>query len=368
VGIIEVETKAAVALFRVTEFTFGPEASNTTSRSVHMSFFSADGGAILVDNLNGKAMERINLSRTADGTITNAVFDRSATVGLGQNMAVATPANYFSGKNAFGFDLIGGITGDYAMADLGDLTPNGVCKENGCVSGANGASGGRGNNLPICPIASSEGLLYATLAGGGMFVLDSTKTPMTILAEYGNQLIYGAGCGGVETGGKMYINSGVSASAAGATQSMFALWQLDDTSFRSSSPNAENQPAPVLVYEDETTNTLTGGNQNGVSIIAVPGQVPGLTTRRDSHGMAVTPQNGKYVHVGDRVQNVMEVFDTSNFDRSNYDLTEGEACKNRAITDAGTAFPLNDPTPDLFEATPDGKYMMVAFRGPFPVR
>ena len=27
----------------------------------------------------------------------------------------------------------------------------------------------------------------------------------------------------------------------------------------------------------------------------------------------------------------------------------------------------NDPAPDLFERTPDGKYLMVAFRGPAPV-
>ena len=29
--------------------------------------------------------------------------------------------------------------------------------------------------------------------------------------------------------------------------------------------------------------------------------------------------------------------------------------------------PLNDPAPDLMEVTPDGRYIMVAFRGPAPV-
>jgi len=200
-----------------------------------------------------------------------------------------------------------------------------------------------------------------------MLILDSTKTPMSIVGEYGNQVVYGAGCGGVETRGKIYTNSGVSASGAGATQSMFALWEFDDGNYLSGM-NAENEPAPVLVYQDDVTNTLTGGNLAGTKVADESGQIPGLTTRRDSHGAAVTLINSMYVHVVDRIQNVVEVFKTSNFDRGTYSLMEGEACKNRAITDAGVDFPLNDPAPDLFEATPDGKYMMIAFRGPAPVR
>ena len=39
--------------------------------------------------------------------------------------------------------MIGGIVGDYANADFGDLTPNGVCKENGCNDGIDGAMRGR---------------------------------------------------------------------------------------------------------------------------------------------------------------------------------------------------------------------------------
>lgn len=371
-GIIDTQTKEAVALFRVTEYTYGSTA--TTTRSVHMSFWNADGTAILVANLHGKAIERINITRDSSDTITNAVFDRSASLGLGQSQSVATSATYFTGANAFGNNLVGGLVGAYSNADLGDLTPNGVCKENGCSSGSNGAAGGRGNNLPICPIPSSQGLVYATLAGGGLLILDSTTTPMQIKGEYGNNKVYGAGCGGVETAGKMYTNAGVSASAAGETQSMFGVWQFDDSNYLGATVNAENTPDPVLVYEDASTNTLTGGNMNGASATDMTGQLPGTTTRRDSHGAAATT-NSKFLHVVDRIQNVMEVFDTTTFARSTYSLTTqsgavGDAnmggCFSRSVTDGG-ALPLNDPAPDLFERTPDGKYMMIALRGPAPV-
>jgi len=89
------------------------------------------------------------------------------------------------------------------------VTPNGVCKENGCSTGSDGSAGGRTNNLPICPIPSSTGLIYTTLAGGGLFVVDGTTTPMTIKGEYGQNVVFGAGCGGIETAGdKIYTNTG----------------------------------------------------------------------------------------------------------------------------------------------------------------
>lgn len=366
IGIIDVQTKEAVALFRVTEFEFGPDNSRATSRSVHMSFWTPKGDAILIANLHGKAVERINIARDEEGKITAAVFDKSGTIGLGQGMVVKTPASFFTGPNAWGNDLIGGITGSYDDADLGDLTPNGVCKENGCAQGQNGAQGGRANNLPICPISSSNGLLYTTLAGGGLLVMDTSTTPITIRGEYGNNIVYGAGCGGVETRGKMYLDSGISASGAGATQSMFAVWEFDDRDFLTGVINKENEPVPEAVYEDEG-NTLTLGNQVGTKTSDESGQLPCLTSRRDSHGAAADPTNGMYVHVADRIQNVVEVFQTSNFARTTYSLTESGACGFRNVADDTSGLIWNDPAPDLMEASPDGKYLVIAFRGPAPV-
>ncbi|KAG7337184.1 hypothetical protein IV203_017387 [Nitzschia inconspicua] len=103
------------------------------------------------------------------------------------------------------------------------------------------------------------------------------------------------------------------------------------------------------------------------------GQLPGVSTRRDSHGMAVT---GNYIHVVDRIQNVIETFHVHTYERSTYDVvsisgTAGRTgaaskCYQRSILDDINLI-LNDPAPDLLETTPDDKYLMVAFRGPVPV-
>jgi hypothetical protein len=108
------------------------------------------------------------------------MFDTNASLGLGKNMTVVEKATYFAGINAYGKALIGGVIGNYEIAAL---TPNSKCKENGC-NGAIGAAGGRLNNLPVCPIPSSQGnLLYITLSGGGLLIGKTDTTPMTLVAD-----------------------------------------------------------------------------------------------------------------------------------------------------------------------------------------
>eukprot|EP00977_Amphora_coffeiformis_P014490 scaffold4060_cov190-Amphora_coffeaeformis.AAC.24 len=368
-GIIDTETKEAIGLFRATSFNFG----GTTDRSIHMSFWTTDGSAVIIANLHGKAIERIDVTRDKEKKIIGLKFNTAASVGLSKSMSVNEEATYFVGNNAFGRPLIGGIVGSYANADLNDLTPSGVCKETGC-SGTPAAAGGRTNNLPICPIPSSNGLVYVTLAGGGLFILDSSTTPMRIVGEYGQAIVYGAGCGGIQTDNKVYINSGVSASGAGFDQSMFALYEFDDSKY-SQGNQGENNPMPIRVFQD-AGNTKSGGNVEPASLDSNDsGQLPGLTTRRDSHG-AWTTLDGSHVHVVDRLQNVVEVFDTETYERTTYDLTSmngktgrsgpAGACFTRSVKD-DPLLPLNDPAPDLFEITPDGKFFAVAFRGPVPV-
>lgn len=363
VGIIDTRRKEAIALFRVTGSNVG---SNATARSVHMSFWSDDGSAILIANLNGKILERIDVTRSSSGRITDAALNLSAALGVGKSMVVTAPATVFKGNNQNGRALLGRITGNYDAADLADLTPGGSCKENGCVSGDDGAMGGRPNNLIICPITSDNNNAYVTMAGGGLLVANIEATPMTIVGEYGNQQINGAGCGGIQAGDQMWLNAGVSASGAGATWSTFTVYRLDDTQFG----GGAGQPAVELVYADEG-NTATGGNASGEAANN-SGQLPGQTTRRDSHGMDVTV-DGAYMHVVDRIQNVMEVFDTQTLARTTYDLTSADGqgtgeggCAAYSVSD-DFGLPGNDAAPDLMEHTPDGKYMMVAFRGPAPV-
>lgn len=365
VGIIDTRTKEAIALFRVSASNAG---SNPETRSVHMSFWNSDGSAILIANLHGKLLERIDVFRNGNGKIKQLVFNKSATLGVGKGMTITDEATVFHGKNANNRKMIGSVSGEYNSVALGDLTPNGYCKENGC-NGDTVVEGGRPNNLIICPIVSESQKAYITMAGGGLLVADTLATPMQIVGEYNQQNINGAGCGGVETGNLMWLNAGVSASGAGATQSTFTMYTLDDSGF-SNIPNPVNSPAPTTIYKDGG-NTATNGHLIGPAADS-SGQIPGQTTRRDAHG-AIETRDNAYVHNVDRIQNNVEVFDTTTFARSTYDLTSADGqgnghgpCMSKSVLD-DNALPLNDPAPDLMDNTPDGKYLVIALRGPAPV-
>lgn len=371
VGVIDTETKEAVGLFRAT-------ATNLpTPRSVHMSNWSPDGSSIIVANLHGKTIERIDVSRNTQNKIIALEFNTNASVYLGKDFGLTEPASFFKGENAFGRPLLGSIIGNYEDADTDDLTPSGVCKESGCTvpTAKEPLGGSRTNNVPICPITSSNNNGYVTLGGGGLFVVKLNTTPMKIIGEYGNAVINGAGCGGVQNKNLMFLNTGVSAGGSGFDQSTFGLYALDDAKFSTSSPPMQNTPMPIQVFKDPT-NTNTIGNVDGTRIEDETGQLPAMTTRRDSHGAGATI-DGKFVHVFDRIQNVVEVFSTKTLLRVNtYDLVskDGQSgrdgpsgpCLGNSVTD-DAGLPLNDPTPDILEVTPDGKYFAVAFRGPKPV-
>lgn len=377
VGIMDGATKEAVALFRVTETTSG--------QRVHMSFWNSDGSALLIANLNGKVLERIDVSRDKHGAITKVEFNTNASLGVGKDLAVINPAKVYRGLNAHGNAMIGSIVGSYDTADLGDLTPAGKCRENGCSSAVDGDYGGRPNNVIICPIVSDSDHAYITFGSGGLLVADTATTPMRIVGEYGQQMINGAGCGGVQVKSDMWLNAGVSASeapGAGNVQSTFSIYRINDAAF--DSVQGENHPAPEVLYKDSSAtdgnaaNTATIGNVEGDPNPNGTGQKPGITTRRDSHGMART-LSGKYVHTVDRIQNTVEVINTRNLRRYTYDLTSENgrgrgvgACARASVTyESGAtgdlALPPNDPAPDLIENTPDGKFLAVALRGPIPV-
>jgi len=214
------------------------------------------------------------------------------------------------------------------------------------------------------------------MAGGGLLIAEIAQTPMKIVGEYGNAVVYGAGCGGVQhLDGPMFMNAGVSAGDTGATQSMFAILAFDDSKYPLPNKlyNLQNEPMPTLVFQDKG-NTATLGNVEGLTENTT-GQKPFSTTRRDSHGMTQTI-DGKYIHAVDRIQNMIEVFDTKTYARTSYDLVsstgengrQGPAgvCYRRSILD-DPLLALNDPAPDLMDITPDGKYLAIAFRGPVPV-
>jgi|GEM_PF-1307693 hypothetical protein len=370
VGIMDGDTKEAVALFRVT--------STNTGNTMHMTFWSRSGDAIYIANLGGRALERIDIERDADGNITKATMNRSATLPIGRAPGVTDEATAFTGNNAQGNPLVSAVAGDYVPSAFSQLTPAGFCKENGCADGPDAPDGGRPNTVIVCPIASKNDNVYITLGGGGLLVADGKQTPMTIVAEYANQHFNGAGCGGVQVGDRIWLNAGASASGAGATQSTFTMYTIDDSAI--TGVMAPNLPTPNEVYKDtddtdgNAANTATIGNQIGPASNNT-GQLPGITTRRDAHGMTRTV-DGAYIHNVDRVQNIVEVFSTTPGTEervATYDLTSADgqgngkgACGKKSVTD-DPGLPGNDPAPDLMYTDPNGEFLVFAARGPIPV-
>jgi hypothetical protein len=360
VGIVDGVTKQAIALFRVTQGNAGLAGDG---RSLHMSFWNQDGSALLLANLHGRILERIDITRDADGKITNANFNIDASLNVGPELfSIDDEATAFTGPG-----MVSTVSGDYANADLGGMTPGGAARQ--------GAE--RPNNVIICPIVSDSDNVYITFGGGGLLVADSTNTPMNITAEYDQATVNGAGCGGVQSGDYVYLNAGVSASGAGATQSTMTIYAINDSEIAAGNGGV-NTPAPILVYRDtddtdgNAANTATIGATEG-DLANLTGQIPGVSTRRDAHGMAIT-LDGRYIHQNDRVQNVVEVIDTASMSRvGTYDLTSANGqgsgtgpCAASSVSD-DPDLPVNDPAPDLMGVTPDGKYIVVANRGPAPV-
>ncbi len=391
VGIMDGNTKEAIALWQVSM-----SGASAGGRSVHMSFWNKDGSALFVANLHGRIIERVDITRDASGTITGADLNRAAafSAAAGAKAPVLENSHAYSGTNANGNALISTVSGAYSAAAFGDTTPNGVCKENGaCAAGIlDGAQGGRPGGVIICPIVSDTGMGYLTFGAGGMLVVDTNATPMKLVAEYGNNSVNGAGCGGVHVGDNVWLDGGVSAVGAGAPRSTFTVYTVNDTIISQAAANgtllAQNFPPINTVFKDPNNTAPSGNvlNPDGSATNApadnLTGQVPGITTRRDGHGMIETLDD-RYVHVVDRIQNTMDVFSTQTLQRvGGYDLVSADGqsgragtagpCEAAGVTDgatvsSGNALVTNDPAPDLMGVTPDGKYIVVALRGPTPV-
>jgi hypothetical protein len=267
--ILDAATRAPLACFQTAAGAGG-------ARQAHASFPAPDDSYILVANQNGKQLERI----LTDYTTNTFTYDAAATRSL---------------------------TGAC-------ITPNGVACE---------LAGVRPDNAPICPIIDSTSQLgFVTLRGGGLFVVDATTSPISILAEYDMATVHGNGCGGAEAGGSMYVNSG---GGTPANLSEFDVYRFPLTGY--SAANPPNTPAPALLYSDDATPD------------------------RDSHGMVLS-KHGRYVWVADRDLDVIEVFDTATGSRVNTINLQG-------IT--------TDLSLDLGDISPSGNRVFFSTRGPNPL-
>jgi hypothetical protein len=274
VAILDARSREPVACFRMSEGAGG-------ARQAHAAFPTADGRHILVANQNGKLLERIDTDWTA-GTFRH---NPEATL-----------------------DLAGGTTPTGALREDAELRPD---------------------NAPICPVLDTGGgLAWVTLRGGGLFVVDVRATPMRIVAEYDRQTVKGNGCGGVEAGGAMFVNSGgAPVNLGGEPHPVLHLHGFDVYRFPLSGYDPElgpNRPAPALVFTAEGA--------------------------RDSHGMV---EVGGHLWVMDRHMDVAEIFrvDTGEHLRT--------VSLNGALTD--------NAAPDLVDRSPDGRLLVVALRGPTPL-
>lgn len=271
--VLDAATRAPVECLRTTE--------SPTGRQAHAAFPASDGSYILVANQNGKRLERIDSDFKA-GRFTHNV---EATLDLA---TCTTP----SGKPCQAADL-------------------------------------RPDNAPICPVISSESdLAFVTLRGGGMLVVDPRPTPMRIVAEYDMQTVHGNGCGGLQLGDNLYVNSG---GRPGPMEHLhvygFDVYRFGLGEFRTAKAATVNQPAAKVVY-----------------------QVDGP---HDSHGMVLTGKNGRHLWVFDRHADTAEVFATADDRHVATIALNGKLTENAA--------------PDLSDISPSGDLVFVALRGPTPL-
>ena len=276
VVVFEGESKTPVACLETT-------IGSTGTRQAHAAYPSPDGSFILVANQNGKRLERID-------------------------------ANFAT--NTF-------IHNPDATLDLATCkTPSGQACEHPDL---------RPINWPICSaVDSSSRLGFITLRGGGLFVVDPRATPMTILAAYDKATVKGNGCGAIEVGGHMYVNSGGSpVNVSSSDPHHPALYGFDVYRFPLHGYSAlalPNTPAPTLLL-----------SKSGMA---------------DSHGIA-SVWFGRHLWALDRHGNVAEILDTFT---------------GRWVETIELAGGLSDdPAPDLVDRSPLGDRLFVALRGSVPL-
>jgi hypothetical protein len=262
---------------------FETTVGSTGTRQAHAAFAAPDGSFIIIANQNGKRLERID----ANFTTNTFVHNPAATLDL---LTCTTPGGH-------------------------------PCEDPNL----------RPINWPICPVIdASSRLSFVTLRGGGLFVVDAKATPMAIVGEYDRSSVKGNGCGGIQVGGDMYMNSGGSpVNVSGTDPHHPSLYGFDVYKFSVSeyaTPTPPNTPAPAVVL-----------SKGGMS---------------DSHGTTVT-RNNRYLWVMDRHENVAEIIDLRSGQWVNTVSLFGEVS--------------GDPAPDLVDRSPSGNRLFVALRGPLPL-
>lgn len=280
---------------------FCEEATKKAVRRPHMLFFNKNQDHAIISFLSGHVLFMDAATKKPDACLSMGKNVHAAWPTPDQKMAIA--ANIAEKKFIR-------IWTDYAAHKF-SFDP-----EKDVVNLVAFEEGERPDTSPICPITeSSSHYAFVTLRGGGLLVFDVTATPMKAVARLDTNQIHPAGCGGVQVGDTMYINSGGGWPVAPLSYDVYAL-------------DISGLPAKVSAR---------------------------LVSQRDdkfadSHGMIGV---GRYVWSADRAGNNVEIIDTlSNFSVGSIDL----------VSEAN-----QDPAPDLMDVAPDGQYVFVGLRGPNPL-
>jgi hypothetical protein len=280
---------------------FCQQATNKPVRRPHMIFFTKDHSHALISFLSGQVLFMDAATRKPEACLSLGKNVHAAWPTPDQKLAVA--ANIAEKKFIR-------IWTDYAAHKF-SFDP-----EKDVINLGSMERGERPDTAPICPITDdSSRYAFITLRGGGLLVADVTQTPMPIVAALNNVEVHPAGCGGMQVGATMYINSGGGWPVAPLSYDVYAL----DLSALPKSISAR-----LISSRDERF--------------------------ADSHGMALV---GRYLWIGDRAGNNIEIIDSLT------NLSVG------AVTMAGPM--SDDPAPDLMDAAPDAGHVFVALRGPVPL-
>lgn len=262
------------------------------ARQAHAAFPAPNGRYVMVANQNGRLLERINTDANGNGRPYEGASDI--------------------------------IHDTAATLNLVSCTTNtgAPCQQPGI----------RPTNNVVCPIVDDTSTLtFITLSGGGLLVADTSTggAPPPIVAEYDMAAIHGNGCGGMQAStqaaDRIYINSG--ASTGNPDESDLYSLPADVANYSSTLPNT---PAPTLIFTFD-----------------------GVPPVNDSHGMTLVTRRDRYLWVGDRAANEIEVV-----------RTREDALVNFFSLLSEHSF---DPAPDLMAVDPKGRNVFIALRGPCPL-
>lgn len=286
---------------------FCHKTSGKNVRRPHMIFFTSDGSHAVISFLTGQVLILEAESKKVEACISVGKNVHAAWPTPDQKMIITAniPEKSFGRiwtdftEHKFRFD---------PSADVLDL--------------AAFEDRERPDAAPICPITdASSRHAFVTLRGGGLLVVDVTATPMKVVATLSNRQIHPAGCGGVQVGNTMYINSGGGWPASKFPDSAslsYDIYALD----------LSGLPASISA-------TLVSTRDSQFA---------------DAHGMVAV---GRYIWNSDRAGNNIEIVDSLT------NLTVGRVELAGELSE--------DPAPDLLAAAPDGSAVFAATRGVTPL-